>query len=43
MLMEERRIASAPNIAIGQPFSINGVQATASTDRYTMAPPSPAR
>ena len=39
MLMAERGIVSAPNMAIGQPFSINGVQATASTDRYTMAPP----
>jgi membrane protease subunit (stomatin/prohibitin family) len=42
MLMAERGIVSAPNMAIGQPFSINGVQTTASTDRYTMsAPPSP--
>src|ERR1700730_9831944 len=39
MLMAERGIVSAPNMAIGQAFSINGVQATASTDRYTMAPP----
>src|SRR5712691_6550147 len=39
MLMAERGIVSAPNMAIGQPFSINGVQATTSTDRYTMAPP----
>src|SRR5712691_8768364 len=39
MLMAERGVVSAPNMAIGQPFSINGVQATASTDRYTMAPP----
>jgi membrane protease subunit (stomatin/prohibitin family) len=42
MLMAERGIVSAPNMAIGHPFSINGVQATASTDRYTMsAPPLP--
>ncbi len=41
MIMAERGIVSAPNMAIGQPFSINGVQTTASTDRYTMsAPPS---
>src|SRR5438132_9547574 len=39
MLMAERGVVSAPNMAIGQPFTINGVQATASTDRYTMAPP----
>ena len=39
MLMAERGIVSAPNMAIGQPFSINGVQATARTDRYTMASP----
>src|SRR5919109_1892239 len=43
MMMAERGVVSAPNMAIGMPFSINGVQATASTDRYTMAPPSPAR
>jgi membrane protease subunit (stomatin/prohibitin family) len=42
MLMAERGIVSAPNMAIGQPFSINGVQATASTDRYTMSSPAPA-
>ena len=40
MLMAERGVVSAPNMAIGHPFSINGVQTTASTDRYTMAPPS---
>ena len=40
MLMAERGIVSAPNMAIGQPFSINGVQATTSTDRYTVSPPS---
>ena len=39
MLMAERGVVSAPNMAIGQPFSINGVQTTASTDRYTLAPP----
>jgi membrane protease subunit (stomatin/prohibitin family) len=35
MLMAERGVVSAPNMAIGQPFSINGVQPTTSTDRYT--------
>ncbi len=42
MLMAERGVVSAPNMAIGQPFSINGVQATASTDRYTLSAPAPA-
>src|SRR5438128_3906696 len=47
MIMAERGIVSAPNMAIGMPFSINGVQTTASTDRYTMntattPPPPPA-
>jgi membrane protease subunit (stomatin/prohibitin family) len=35
MLMAERGVVSAPNMAIGQPFQINGVQTTASTDHYT--------
>jgi membrane protease subunit (stomatin/prohibitin family) len=39
MIMAERGIVSAPNMAIGQPFSINGVQATASTERYTVNAP----
>lgn len=48
MLMAERGVVSAPNMAIGQPFSINGVQATTSTDRYTLnsanaIPPQPAQ
>ena len=44
MLMAERGMVSAPNMAIGQPFTINGVQPTTSTDRYTMsAPPPPLR
>ena len=34
MLMAERGVVSAPNMAIGQPFNISGVQPTASTDRY---------
>jgi hypothetical protein len=35
MMMAERGIVSAPNMAIGQPFNINGVQPTATTERYT--------
>ncbi len=35
MLMAERGVVSAPNMAIGQPFTINGAQPIASTDRYT--------
>ena len=35
ILMAERGIVSAPNMAIGQPFTINGVQQTASSDQYT--------
>jgi membrane protease subunit (stomatin/prohibitin family) len=46
MLMAERGVVSAPNMAIGQPFNISGVTTTASTDRYTVntpaAPPQPA-
>jgi membrane protease subunit (stomatin/prohibitin family) len=34
MLMAERGVVSAPNMAVGQPFSINGVQPTTSADRY---------
>src|SRR5579864_5199979 len=47
MLMAERGIVSAPNMAIGQPFTISGAQVTTSTDRYstnaTPAPAAPAR
>jgi len=39
MLMAERGIVSAPNMAIGQPFNISGVQPTTSTERYTNASP----
>jgi membrane protease subunit (stomatin/prohibitin family) len=39
MIMAERGIVSAPNMAIGQPFNVNGVQATASTERYTVNAP----
>src|SRR5438876_10895243 len=42
MMMAERGVVSAPNMAIGQPFSINGVQTTASTDRYTLNSPAAA-
>ena len=39
MLMAERGVVSAPNMAIGQPFTIGGVQATTSADRYTLNSP----
>ncbi len=35
MLMAERGIVSAPNMAVGMPFNINGVQATTNADSYT--------
>lgn len=35
MLMAERGVVSAPNMAVGVPFIISGVQPTANTDRYT--------
>lgn len=35
MLMAERGIVSAPNMAIGQPFNISGSQVTTSADRYS--------
>jgi membrane protease subunit (stomatin/prohibitin family) len=42
MLMAERGVVSAPNMAIGQPFHISGTQLTTSTDRYsTNAAPAP--
>ncbi len=42
MLMAERGVVSAPNMAIGQPFSISGTQVTTSADRYsTNAAPAP--
>ena len=41
MLMAEHGIVSAPNMAIGHPFSINGVQPTISADRYTANGPQP--
>ena len=45
MLMAERGIVSAPNMAIGQPFNISGTQVTTSADRYSAnaAPAVPAR
>ena len=39
IIMAERGVVSAPNMAIGQPFSINGVQATTIADRYTVSAP----
>ena len=39
MLMAERGVVSAPNMAIGESFNINGTQTTTSTDRYTTATP----
>src|SRR5690242_10336702 len=47
MIMAERGVVSAPNMAVGLPFNISGVQPTTATDRYTMpaqpaqTPPSP--
>ncbi len=41
MLMAERGVVSAPNMAIGQPFTISGIQPTASTDRYTISNATP--
>lgn len=35
MLMAERGVVSAPNMAIGQPFTISGTQVTTSADRYS--------
>ncbi len=42
MMMAERGVVSAPNMAIGLPFNISGVQTTASTDRYTTNAATPA-
>jgi membrane protease subunit (stomatin/prohibitin family) len=43
MLMAERGVVSAPNMAIGHPFNISGTQLTTNTDRYsTNAAPAPA-
>ena len=44
MMMAEQGIVSAPNMAVGQPFNINSVQATVSTEPYTdntVEPPPP--
>lgn len=35
MLMAERGVVSAPNMAIGLPFNISGVQPVVNTERYT--------
>lgn len=42
MLMAEKGVVSAPNMAVGQPFTINGIQATASVDRYVNTAPAAA-
>ena len=42
MMMAERGVVSAPNMAIGLPFNISGVQTTTSTDRYTTNAATPA-
>ncbi len=39
MLMAERGIVSAPNMAVGLPFNISGVQAMTSADRYINSSP----
>jgi hypothetical protein len=39
MLMAERGVVSAPNMAFGYPFTINGTQPTTTTDRYTINSP----
>ena len=39
MLMAERGVVSAPNMAIGESFNISGTQTTTSTDRYSTAMP----
>ncbi len=39
ILMAERGVVSAPNMAIGESFNINGTQITTSTDRYTAPSP----
>ena len=35
MLMAERGVVSAPNMAIGLPFNISGIQPVVNTERYT--------
>ncbi len=42
MLMAERGLVSAPNMAIGQPFNISGSQTMMNTDRYLASAASPA-
>ncbi|HET8844060.1 MAG TPA: SPFH domain-containing protein [Ktedonobacteraceae bacterium] len=39
MIMAERGVVSAPNMAIGQSFTINGIQPTTTTDRYVNSAP----
>ncbi len=39
MLMAERGVVSAPNMAIGESFNISGAQTTTNADRYSTASP----
>src|SRR3984893_10453035 len=41
MIMAERGVVSAPNMAIGQTFNISGFQLTTSADRCSTNPPPP--
>jgi len=41
MIMAERGVVSAPNMAIGAPFVISGAQTTQSVDRFVNQPPTP--
>jgi membrane protease subunit (stomatin/prohibitin family) len=41
IVMAENGIVSAPNMALGVPFTINGVQPTVNTDLYTQRTPYP--
>jgi membrane protease subunit (stomatin/prohibitin family) len=49
MLMAERGVVSAPNMAVGVPFNISGIQPTSSVDRFvnnapaTLPAPAPSR
>ncbi len=41
MLMAERGVISAPNMAIGAPFNMGGVQPVTAVERYTAVPATP--
>lgn len=41
MIMAERGVVSAPNMAVGLPFIIGGAQPTTAADRYLNTPPMP--